>query len=219
MHFFEFCVSMEFMRSENLNNRLERFRANLEVGRVYRASELKKYSNSIARDLRLLVDRQKLKSLGKGLYFRPGKLGERELPARHTEVVKKFLKTNHFIIRNLSDFNRLGLGTTQIFKDILVYNSRRDGEVEIGGRIYFFKKKKFPKSHHDEYLFVDFFNNIQKIGEDKGDLLATFEKKWQARSWPVDYDVVYKFAQRYGKYWVKKYFQKLKRIDDVSTRA
>ena len=139
-----------------------------------------------------------------------------ELSPSADKVVQKFLKTNHFLMRSLSDFNRLGLGLTQMFRETFVYNSRRDGEVKLGGRTYFFKKKKFPKNHLDEYLLVDFLNNIEKLGEDREALLARFERKWYGKGWEVDYDVVYKFSQRYGKYWVKKYFQKLDENFEVS---
>lgn len=206
------------MRNDNLQRRLNEFTRALKVGRVYRASELSKYTNSLGRDLKLLVENNKLKTVGKGLYYKADKLGETELPAKSNEVLKKFLKTNHFLIRSLSDFNRLDLGLTQMFKETLVYNCKRDGKVNLGGREYFFKKKNFPKDHHDEYLFVDFFNNIEKVGENRDELLATFERKWRAKVWPVDYDVVYKFSQKYGKYWVKKYFQKLKEQNEISSR-
>ena len=206
------------MRNENLKRRLDEFTRGLEEGRVYRAQELSKYTNSLGRDLKLLVDNHKLKTAGKGLYYVPSKLGETELPARANDVLIKYLKTNHFLMRSLSDFNRLDLGLTQMFKETLVYNTKRDGKVELDGREFFFKKKQFPKDHHDEYLFVDFFNNLEKVGENRNELLATFERKWRAKVWPVDYDVVYKFSQKYGKYWVKKYFQKLKGQDEVSPR-
>lgn len=198
------------MRNENLKHRLDEFTRSLEPGRVYRAQELTNYSNSLGRDLRLLVENNMLRTAGKGLYYRPDRLGHKELPAKSREVLKKFLKTNHFLVRSLSDFNRLDLGLTQMFKETLVYNSKRDGKIELDGREFFFKKREFPKDHHDEYLFVDFFNNIEKLGENREELLKTFERKWRAEAWPVDYGVVYKFSQVYGKYWVKKYFQKLR---------
>ncbi len=206
------------MKNENLKRRLDKFSNGLKPGRVYRAHELSKYTNSLGRDLRLLVESQRLKTAGKGLYYVPDKLGNSEIPARTKELVEKFLKTNHFLLRSLSDFNRLDLGLTQMFKETFVYNTKRDGKVELDGREYFFKKKEFPKDHLDEYLFVDFFNNIEKLGENREMLLATFERKWRARAWPVDYDIIYKFALKYGKSWVKKYFKHLKGHNEISSR-
>jgi len=206
------------MKNENLKRRLDKFSNGLKPGRVYRAHELSKYTNSLGRDLRLLVESQRLKTAGKGLYYVPDKLGNSEIPARTKELVEKFLKTNHFLLRSLSDFNRLDLGLTQMFKETFVYNTKRDGKVELDGREFFFKKKEFPKDHLDEYLFVDFLNNIEKLGENREMLLVTFERKWRAKAWPVDYDVVYKFAKKFGKSWVKKYFKYLKGQYEISSR-
>jgi hypothetical protein len=201
----------------NREKRLDQLTKHLKVGRLYRACELEKYSTSIARDLRLLVDQKYLKSAGRGLYYRADKLGDTELPVRSREVVKKFLNTDHFIMRSISDFNRLDLGLTQMFNQTFVYNAKRFGEMVLDGRTYFFVRRDFPKDKAtwDEYLFVDFFNNIDATGENKEKLFATFDRKWKAKAWDVDYDLVYKYSQRYGKNWVKKYFQRLKDSHDV----
>jgi len=196
--------------NQNLESRLNNFANGLQSGRVYRASELEKYSNSLGRDLRLLVDTKKLRALGKGLYVKPEKLGEMELSPDSKEVVSKFLGSKRFLMRNMSDFNSLGLGLTQMFKDTFVYNSKRTGRIKLGNRDYHFVNRKFPKEHHDEFLVVDLFNNLDAVGENKKTLRENFEAAWNRRVWPLDYDVVYDFSQRYGKNWVKRYFRKLR---------
>ena len=193
--------------NQNLELRLNNFAKGLQSGRVYRASELEKYSNSLGRDLRLLVDTKKLRALGKGLYVKPEKLGEMELSPDSKEVVRKFLGSSRFLMRNLSDFNSLGLGLTQMFKDTFVYNSKRTGKIKLGNRDYYFVNRKFPKEYHDEFLVVDLFNNLDAVGENKEKLRENFEAAWKRRVWPLDYDVVYDLSQKFGKNWVKRYFR------------
>lgn len=206
------------MRNENLKRRLDQFTRGLEVGRVYRASELAPFSTSLGRDLRLLVENKKLRAVGKGLYVKPDKFGEYEVPPDSSEVVKKFLKTNNFIMRSRSDYNSLGLGLTQMFNEVFVYNKKRFGKIELDGKTYFFKRRDFPRDHHFEYLFVDLFNNIDAVGENRKTILDRFEHAWKKRAWKCNYELVYKFSQKYGKNWVKKYFQKLEGNDHVSPR-
>jgi hypothetical protein len=201
--------------NKNLKLRLDNFAKALQSGRVYRANELEKYSNSLGRDLRLLVDNKKLRSLGKGLYVRPEKLGDMELSPDSKEVVAKFLASNRFLMRNMSDFNSFGLGLTQMFKDTFVYNSKRTGKIKLGNREYNFVNRKFPKENHDEFLLVDLFNNLNAVGENKEKLRENFESAWKRRVWPLDYGKVYDFSQKYGKNWVKRYFRKLRGQDAI----
>jgi hypothetical protein len=202
--------------NQNLELRLDNLTRGLKSGHVYRASELEKYSNSLGRDLRLLVDNKKLRSLGKGLYVKPEKLGGMELSPDSKKVISKFLGSKHFLMRNMSDFNSFGLGLTQMFKDTFVYNSKRTGIIKLGNREYHFVNRKFPKVHHDEFLLVDLFNNLDAVGENKEKLRENFEESWKRRVWPLDYEKVYDLSQRYGKNWVKRYFRKLRGHDGVS---
>jgi hypothetical protein len=197
--------------------RLENFAKGLKSGRVYRASELEAYSSSLGRDLKLLVHTKKLSSLGMGLYVKPEILGDLELSPDSKEVVSKFLGSNRFLMRNMSDFNSFGLGLTQMSKDTFVYNSKRTGKIKLGNREYHFVNRKFPKDHHDEFLLVDLFNNLYAIGENKEKLRRNIQDAWKRRVWPLNYDKVYDFSQRYGKNWVKRYFRKLRGHDGVSS--
>ena len=151
------------MKNESLKQRLDEFTMKLHPGKVYRASELASFSVSLSRDLKLLVNEKKLTYLGKGLYVRLRLLGEFEVPPERSDLMKKFLKTKHFLVRNFSDFNRLGLGLSQLYNQAYVYNERRDGKIELGGETYYLKRKAFPKDHHEEYLLVDMLNNLEKL--------------------------------------------------------
>jgi hypothetical protein len=132
-----------------------------------------------------------LRSLGKGLYVKPEKLGALELSPNSHAVISKFLGTNRFLMRNMSDFNSFGLGLTQMFKDTFVYNLKRTGKIKLGNREYYFVNRKFPRDHHDEFLLVDLFNNMDAVGENKEKLRINFEEAWRKRVWPISYEKVY----------------------------
>lgn len=180
----------------------------LKKGKVYRASDFSKLSTSPSRDLNLLAKANLITYLGKGLYLKPRKLGKLDIPPRTEDLISVFLKTDKFLIRNLSDFNMLRLGTTQLFKEVHVYNERRDGRVRLGNKTYHFKKKKFPSSHYDEYLLVDMLNNLEKLGVEREEVLHKLKYRW-GKNLELDKKVVHRFAKKYGKYWVKKFFEKM----------
>lgn len=196
------------MEYSNKLIRLNSLAKKLPEGRVYRAHELSKFSTSVSRDLKEMVEKGYLNYLGKGMYYKPKKLGKFDVPPSREDLLAKFLKTKDFMVRSVSDYNNLRLGTTQLFNEIYVYNKRRAGAVQLGKTTYHFKRKKFPSTNYDEYLLVDMLNNIEKLGENRNDLLYTLECRWN-KDLGLDKEVVLKFAKKYGKYWVKKYFNHL----------
>nr|MCB9063470.1 hypothetical protein [Halobacteriovoraceae bacterium] len=189
-------------------NRLNRLAAKLPAGKVYRACDFSKFSTSVSRDLKEMVDKGYLSYLGKGMYYRPKKLGKFEVPPSREELLAKFLKTKDFMVRNVSDFNSLRLGTTQLFNEVYVYNKRRAGTVKLGKTTYHFKKKNFPSKNYDEYLLVDMLNNLERLGENRETLLQNLERRW-SEDLNLNKNVVLLFAKKYGKYWVKQYLGQL----------
>ncbi|MEQ1564796.1 MAG: hypothetical protein ABMA64_04075 [Myxococcota bacterium] len=59
-----------------------------------------------------------------------------------------------------------GLGTTQLFAVTLVYNGERTGEVELGGRRFWFRRVRFPKDPPPEWYVVDLLQNERWMAED-----------------------------------------------------
>ena len=93
--------------------RLETLKRNLRPGRVYRRAELKQWSRSVDRHLQELVKDGTLEKLSGGLYYVPAPSTFGKVPAEEHKLVEAFLKDNHFLLTTPSDYNALGVGTTQ----------------------------------------------------------------------------------------------------------
>ncbi|MDD3020027.1 MAG: hypothetical protein PHX61_03480 [Alphaproteobacteria bacterium] len=86
--------------------------------------------------------------------------------------MRAFLKDDRFFIASLNAYNGLGVGATQLYNEQLVYNSKRDGRYELGGRIfYYIKRPYFPSKVTEEFLLVDLLNNLHLLAEDTNALL------------------------------------------------
>lgn len=196
------------MKDSNYEKRLQSLMYSFSPGRVFKVQEFSRFSSAPSRDLKALVLRGYLVNLGRGFYYRPKKLGAYNVPPSEKELLLRFLKTSHFLIRNMSDFNKLRLGTTQLFNETYIYNKKRDGKIELGGTTFFFKKRDFPKTNHDEYMLVDMLNNLDRLGVNNEEVLSNLRRRWNT-DLPLDKSTVLKFSKKYGKYWVKKYFEKI----------
>lgn len=158
--------------------KLNELKRHLRPGKVYRRDDLTKWSTSVDRHLQELVKGGMLKNLGKGLYHYPRKTVFGEAPPEEQELVTAFLKDNRFLITTPNAFNTLGVGTTQLYNKSVVYNHKRHGEVELGGRKFeFVNKHNFPKKVTPEFLVVDLLNSLEKLAEDKNFVLENLFKK------------------------------------------
>src|SRR5260370_37488160 len=77
---------------------LERLKRHLRPGRVYRREDLLPWSRSLDRHLKELTLHGNLQKLRTGLYYCPRKFEFGEAPADEHELVKAFLKTDHFVV-------------------------------------------------------------------------------------------------------------------------
>lgn len=148
-------------------NSLERLKRHLKRGNVYRRSDLGQWSTSVDRHLKQLTDDRALQKMSHGLYHFPKKTDFGLAPPDESTLVRAFLKDEDFLIFSFNDYNSLGVGTTQLYNKRMVYNHKRHGEFELGGRkFYFHIKPKFPKKLTPEYLLVDLVNNLDLLAED-----------------------------------------------------
>ena len=144
----------------------------LHSGRVYRRADLARWSKSVDRHLQELVKTGEVKKLSGGLYYCPEKSSFGDLPPHDAELVRAFLKDDHFYMASLNAYNSLGVGTTQLYNETLVYNYKRDGHMVLNGRhFYFVKRPRFPKKSSKEFLMVDLVNNLHLLAEDTEDVL------------------------------------------------
>lgn len=160
--------------------RLEQLKKQLRPGQLYRRADLAKWSKSVDRHARALVDSGDLQKLQNGLYYCPRNSVFGVVPASETQLVKAFLKEDNFLLTSPNAYNSLKLGTTQLYNTRVVYNHKRHGVFNLGGREFEFRRKyRFPKKLTEEFLLVDLMNNLKQLAEDQEALKRTVREKAQ----------------------------------------
>ncbi|MCC6759042.1 MAG: hypothetical protein IT395_05415 [Candidatus Omnitrophica bacterium] len=159
-------------------NALAELRKYLKPGQVYRRVDLEQWSNAVDRHLKLLVAEGTLQKMSPGLYYYPAKASFGDVPPEDEKLVRAFLKSDDFLLTSPNLYNSLGVGTTQLYNKRVVYNHKRHGEFQLGGKVFDFRlKHKFPKNLSKEFLFVDLLNNLNEIAEDRDDVLQSVKEK------------------------------------------
>lgn len=178
----------------------------MEQGRVYRTRELRSLSNNLSLDLKKLVTEKRLILAAPGLYYRPKQSRFGPLPAEQKELIRAFLGEDNYLALSLSDYNPLGLGLTQMYNEVVVYNRRRHGRFELDGRSYSFRvRPDFPLVLSKEFLLVDVLNNRSELAEET----AQLEKLIEKRAKEFDLTTLRAHSQRYGKVATRKFFERL----------
>lgn len=147
---------------------LKKLKSHLKRGSVYRRADLARWSSTVDRHLSQLVADGTLQKLAQGLYYFPKESVFGRVPPDDETLVKSFLNNGDFLITSPNAYNTLGVGTTQLYNKLVVYNHKRHGEFILGGRRFFFHMKpKFPKKTSKEFLLVDLINSIDSLAEDR----------------------------------------------------
>jgi len=150
----------------------------LQPGQVYRRADVAQWSNSVDRHLQQLVSKGVIQKLAGGVYYCPKKTAFGDAPPEDATLVRAFLKDDHFYMASLNAYNSLGVGTTQLYNEKLVYNHKRDGRYTLNGRqFYFLKRARFPEKSSQEFLLVDLINNLKFLAEDKESVLNNVAEK------------------------------------------
>ncbi len=148
---------------------IEQLRKHLIKGKVYRRAELANWSS---RHLNELLKDETLQKLNRGLYHFPADGVFGKTPPEEKELVRSFVNEDKFLLHSLNAYNSLGVGTTQLYNERIVYNHKRHGAYKLGNRIFHFRKKvHFPKKVTEEFLIVDLVNNIDALAEDQNKIL------------------------------------------------
>lgn len=180
--------------------------SHMKPGLVYRRESLLLFSSNLDRDLNILVEANKLKKPTNGLYYKPRESRFGLLPPTDEALVKAFLK-RPFLIYSWNDYNKLGLGLTQLYNKVVVYNSERHEDKKLGKRFFSFKRPNngFPAKLTKEFLLVDLLNNAKYLTEDVNQLKFKIEKRLEQ----FDKNLLIKLAGKYGKVATRKYLQAL----------
>jgi hypothetical protein len=181
--------------------KLAELRKHLRRGNVYRRNNLEKWPNSVDWHLARLVNDGTLQKLSQGLYYYPKKTVFGIVPPDEKVLVRSLLKNNKFLITSPNDYNRLGVGLTQFYNKRTVYNTKRHGEFEFGGRKFFFHiKPRFPKEVTQEFLLVDLVNNLDTLAEDTSLVLSKVQHKVRT----LDMEKLRQNVKDYGSVKAKK---------------
>ena len=175
--------------------------SHMKSGVVYRRVRLLPYSNNLDRDLTTLVAQNKLKKPAPGLYYKPKVSRFGLLPPSDEALVKAFLKKT-FLMYSWNDYNKLGLGLTQLYNQIIVYNTERHDEIKFGNRNFAFKRPNngFPEKLTREFLLIDLLNNANYLTEDTSNL----ESRIQTKLPDFDRTLLLQLADQHGKIHTKK---------------
>lgn len=183
--------------------KLETLKKNLRPGQVYRREDLARLSNAVDRHLKQLVADGTLTKLSGGLYAYPKETVFGKAPADDHALVRSFLKDDRFLLASPNAYNRLGVGTTQLYDKTVVYNHKRHGTFTLGGRTFEFRmKSSFPKTLSREFLLVDLVNNVDRLAESKDEVLARVKE----RALSLDPPRLRRAARHYGGVRAKKLF-------------
>lgn len=191
-------------------NALTKLTKHLYPGTVYRRSDLEQWSTSVDRHLRQLQEQGRLRKLSGGLYYYPKKTIFGETPADDQKLVRSFLKDDRFLLTTPNAYNTLGVGTTQVYNETVVYNHKRHGRFILGGRAFDFRVKHyFPLNLSSEFLLVDLVDNLEHIAEDRENVLQNVKKKVDS----VDAKTLSKAVHAYGGTRAKKFFREVLKED------
>ena len=159
-------------------SRLNELKKHLKTGQVYRRADLEQWSNAVDRHIGMLVKEGMLQKLSQGLYYYPRQTVFGVTPPDEESLVRSFLKDDEFLLSSPNAYNSLGVGTTQLYNKRVVYNHKRHGTFELGGRKFFFHMKpRFPKALTPEFLLVDLVNNLDELAEDPKEVLSNVQRK------------------------------------------
>jgi hypothetical protein len=156
----------------------EQLSKKLMPGKVYRRAELERYSSSVDHDLRNLVREGALCKAARGVYYVPRKTAFGQAPPEDKEMVRGFLKDNRFLLTSPNDYSILGVGITQLYNELIVYNYKRHGNFKLGNRTFSFRiKTHFPRKVDEAFLLVDLVNNLNHLAENEVEVLNRVAKK------------------------------------------
>ncbi|MFC1529570.1 hypothetical protein ACFL6R_02525 [Gemmatimonadota bacterium] len=136
----------------------------LSPGAVYRTSDLSKWASNPSRTADRLVREGELVYLTKGLYYRPRMSRFGKVPPDHQKLLRAFLKDDRFLITGPEFWTELGLGATAVFSHTLVYNTKRSGYFNLGGRAYYLRRIPFPVHPPAEWFVVDLIEHYDMAG-------------------------------------------------------
>ena len=124
---------------------LNELRRHLRPGQVYRRADLAQWSNAVDRHLKQLVKEGALQKVYHGVYACFKKTSFGKAAPEDYKLIEAFLKTDNFLLLSPNIYNVLGVGTTQLYSQQIVYNRKRHGKFKLGNRKTLLPQRAFER--------------------------------------------------------------------------
>lgn len=165
-------------------------------GRVFRTRELASLSANPTRTAKRWVDQGLCTRLRPGLYVVPERTRFGSAPPDRRDLLRAFLEGDDFIITGPPVWNALGLGSTQMFAHPLVYNRKRSGLFNLGGRTFDLRRVRYPDHPSLEWFVVDFLENLASVCLDRSETTKFLNER--VTEGGFDPDALVTMAAQYG---------------------
>ena len=136
----------------------------LTPGHVYRTRDLARWSANPTRLAGRLVRDGALVRLRHGLFAAPRRSRFGLVPPTDEALLDAFLGGGLWLVTGPPRWNALGLGATAVFALPLVYNTKRSGVFDLGGRSFMLRRVRFPADPTPEWFVVDLLSNAGMAG-------------------------------------------------------
>jgi hypothetical protein len=168
----------------------------LEAGQVLRTRELRRWSANPTRLAMRLVRDGRLCRAAHGLFYVPVPSRFGPAPPAEEEILRAFFGGGPFIISGPSKWNVLGLGSTSLFAETLVYNTKRSGRFLFDGRRYLLRRVLFPGDPSPEYFVIDLLQQHDMAGVPLAELEQGLLATLRGDRW--DRALLKMMAEQYG---------------------
>ena len=118
---------------------LNELKRRLRPGQVYRRKDLARWSTAVDHHLRQLVEKAGSRRCRAGSIWCRVRHAFGATPATPEKLVETFLGDDRFLMVSPNAYNGLGVGTTQLYNETVVYNRKRHGRFKLDGRVYDFR--------------------------------------------------------------------------------
>lgn len=163
---------------------------------MYRTRELARWGANPPRLAQRLVRDGQLVQLAHGLFAAPKRSRFGEVPPTDEALMRAFLDGGPFVFTGPERWNALGLGTTAVFARPLVYNKKRSGLFNLGGRKFLLRRVAFPEVPQPEWFIIDLFENAEKAAASRDELVTSLTAA--LRTGKFDRARLLDMSRRYG---------------------
>ena len=143
----------------------------LHPGTVYRTAALRRWGGNPTRLAHRLEREGTVQRLGHGLVYVPKQTRFGPVPPTDEALLDAFLDGTPYLVSGPPRWNALGLGSTAMHVNPLVYNTKRTGVFVIGGRSFELQRVAFPSVPSAEWFLVDLLRHADSACMDRKDLL------------------------------------------------